>query len=541
MRISIGVDDFKELIQEVSSEGTHYFYCDKSMMIKDVIDDGSKILLFTRPRRFGKTLNMSMLSYFFGSKETLFDGLAISKHQNIMDMHHGQYPVISISFKGLKFSKYEDMFEGITRIIRRVFADHQDTFDLKNSQFSIYFDYTKPLNLVDITNSLAQLSEHLCTHYGKPVVILIDEYDAPLQTAYLNGYYDQAVDIFRNMFEDGLKTNKSLYKGVLTGITRIAQANLFSGLNHFRMYDIDSEKYSQYFGFTEDEVKNIIPEHYQDAKNWYNGYTFGKTTVYNPWSILSFMDNNFYYKAYWVNTSENSLIQKSLTADKMADVEKLINGESIILKIDNNLILKDIAGYKNAFFNLLYTSGYLTSAGDGARLDEKLVRIPNFEVKDFFETIVMKWFGRGGGTEFLMDLLDDLIDGHIIDLQTKLQDLILTTMSFHDVGEQTQESFYHGFLLGMTLGLKDRYLVKSNRESGYGRYDIALYPIDPGKNPGIVIEVKMNKESPETALMQIQDKAYATDLRQHGCKIIHLYGIHFDGKQVTTKLVTDLR
>ena len=537
MRISIGVDDFKELIQDVSSEGMHYFYCDKSMMIKEVIDDGSKILLFTRPRRFGKTLNMSMLSYFFGSKEALFNDLEISKYKHIMDTYRGQYPVISISFKGLKFTKYEDMFAGLEQIIRSAFELYESTFSKTSNKFDIYFNYAKKMTTVDLTKSLLLLSEHLRGHFGKPVLMLIDEYDAPLQTAYLNGYYDQAVDVFRNMFEDGLKTNKSLYKGVLTGITRIAQANLFSGLNHFRMYDIDSEKYSQYFGFTEDEVKNIIPEHSQDAKNWYNGYTFGKTTIYNPWSVLSFIDNNFYYKAYWVNTSENSLIQKSLTADKMADVEKLINGESIVLNIDNNLVLQHTEEYKNAFFNLLYTSGYLTSAGNGVRLDEKFVRIPNFEVKEFFETIVMKWFGRGGGTEFLMGLLDDLINGHIVDLQTKLQDLILTTMSFHDVGEQTQESFYHGFLLGMTLGLKDRYLVKSNRESGYGRYDIALYPIDPEKNPGIVIEIKMNKESPETAIMQIQDKEYATDLRQHGCHTLHLYGIHFDGKKVTTKLI----
>jgi hypothetical protein len=538
MRVPIGIDDFKELITVTSSTGERYFYCDKSMMIKDVIDDGPKVLLFTRPRRFGKTLNMSMLSYFFGTKEPLFNGLKISENQHIMDTYQGQYPVISVSFKGLKFSKYEDMFSGLCEIVRRAFMVHKNTFDLNSTQFSMYFDRTKPLNLVDVTSFLVRLSEHLHAHFGKPAIILIDEYDAPLQTAYIKGYYDDAVEIFRNMFEDGLKTNSSLYKGVLTGITRVAKANLFSGLNHFETYDIDSKKYEEYFGFTEDDVVKLCPkDHLAEIKEWYNGYTFGKYTIYNPWSILRCIQANFEYKPYWIDTAENSLIQKSLTADKMQDVEKLINNQSIVLKVDNNLVLKYLKEDRHAFFNLLYTSGYLTSAGDGSGPYEKLVRIPNKEVLEFFEMTVMKWFGRESGKSFLDDFLNDLIQGRSIDLQTKLQDLILNTMSFHDVGERVQESFYHGFLLGITLGLKGRYHVNSNRESGYGRYDIALYPNDPAKDPGIIIEVKMNKESADGAVLQIQDKAYATELKRHGCTALFLYGLHFDGKTVTTQMV----
>lgn len=541
MRVPVGVSDFKELIQDVSSQDDHYLYCDKTLMIKNVIDDGAKVLLFTRPRRFGKTLNMSMLSYFFGTKEPLFDGLEISKNQHIMDTYQGQYPVIFMSFKGLKHAKYEDMFEGITTLIRRAFADHQKTFDVHSSQFSIYFDHAKPLSLVNITNSLLQLSEHLHAYYGRRVLILIDEYDAPIQTGYLNDYYEEIVALMRNLFEDGLKDNGSLYKGVLTGITRIAKENLFSGLNHLRTCDIDQDDYAEYFGFTEEEVISFCPKEYiPTVKEWYNGYSFGtrrKLIIYNPWSVLTFIQSGFLEALYWINTSSNELVQQSLTAEKMADVEALISGHTVLLKVDSSTIFKYLKNSKNSFLNLLYSSGYLTSAGEALRFDEKFVRIPNREVQEFFETIVMKWFSRGNSTEFLQDFLAALLAGAIEKVQIYLSTIILESFSFHDVDVLKQESFYHGFLLGITLGLKGRYHVNSNRESGYGRYDIALYPNDPTKDPGVIIEVKMNKESADDAILQIQDKAYATELIRHGCKTVFLYGLHFDGKTVSTKMV----
>ena len=537
MRIPIGISDFKELIKDVSSTGEHYFYCDKSMLIQDIIDEGPKILLFTRPRRFGKTLNMSMLSYFFGSKEPLFDGLQIAENRHIMDKYHGQYPVISLSFKGLKQNNYQDMFIAFTRIIREIFSPYRDLF--QDPGDDAYFNKTKTFTLDMLCSALSVLSKKLHSYYGQPAIILIDEYDAPIQTGYINGYYEDIAALLRNLFEDGLKDNSSVYRGVLTGITRVAKANLFSGLNHFWMYDIDSEKYSQYFGFTENEVKAMIPEHYQDAKNWYNGYTFGETTIYNPWSILNFMYNNFHYKAYWIDTAENSLIQKSLTVDKMEAVEKLMSGGTVALKIDNNLVLKYLKEDRYAFFNLLYTSGYLTSAGEGPGPYEKLVRIPNKEVLEFFETTVLKWFGQGKGTAFLEDFFVAFLAGDADKVQIYLSTIILESFSFHDVDVLKQESFYHGFLLGLTLGLKGRYTVNSNRESGYGRYDIALYPNDPDKDPGIIIEVKINKESAHGAILQIQDKAYATELKRHGCKTVFLYGLHFDGKTVSTQLVVN--
>lgn len=541
MRIPIGVSDFKKLRMDTDLNVDPFFYCDKTLMINDIIQDGSEIILFTRPRRFGKTLNMSMLSYFFGTKEPLFDGLEIAKNKHVMDTYHGQYPVIFISFKGLKHTKYEDMFEGVSAIIRRAFADHQKTFDLNNSQFSIYFDHSKPLSLVNVTSSLLQLSEHLSVHYGQQVVILIDEYDAPIQTGYLNNYYEKIVALMRNLFEDGLKDNDCLYKGILTGITKVAKANLFSGLNHFETYDIDSKPYSEYFGFTESDVAKICPkEHLAEIKGWYNGYTFGNhTTIYNPWSVLRFVKSDFEYKPYWIETAENALIQKSLTADKLAEVKQLLDGQSLLIKIDNNLVLKYLRKYKDAFFNLLYTSGYLTAAGEGgAEYNEKYVRIPNREVREFFEDIVLKWFGGHGEGDFFQDFLDALLDGDNEGVQNVLSRIVKEAFSFQDGTKKQQESFYHGILLGITLSLKKRYLVKSNRESGYGLFDIALFPKDRERDTGVVIEIK-TRGSVDKAIEQIQKQEYATELKEYGCKTIHLYGIKFDGKKITTKLVTE--
>ena len=539
MRIPIGVSDFKRLIQDVSSIGEHYFYCDKSLMIKDIIDDGALVSLFTRPRRFGKTLNMSMLSYFFGNKEPLFDGLKISKYQDIIDRFHGKYPVVFISFKDIKLQTFDDMFASLADLIRKAFEQFSYAFDQTDAQFVPYFDYSHSMNANELTKSLQLLTTVLQQHHNQQVIVLIDEYDIPIQTSYLHGFYEQIITIMRIMFGAVLKDNDSLYKGILTGITKVAKANLFSGLNHFRTYDIDSEKYSQYFGFTEDEVKPIIPDHYQEAKAWYNGYIFDKVTVYNPWSILSFIDNNFQYRPYWIETAENALIQKSLTADKLIEVEKLLDGQSIFLKVDNNLILKYLRKYKYSFFNLLYTSGYLTATGEnGAEYNEKYVRIPNREVREFFEDVVLKWFAGHGEGDYFQDFLDALLDGDIKGVQSVLSRIVKEAFSFKDGTKKQQESFYHGILLGITLSLKKRYNVKSNRESGYGLFDIALFPKDPKKDPGVIIEIK-TKGSVDKAIEQIQSKEYSTELHEHGCSTVYLYGMAFDGKKVATKLVNE--
>lgn len=543
MRFSIGTDDFKKIRTEKSSEGQLSFYCDKSLLIKDIIDDGTSVFVFPRPKRFGKTLNLSMLKYFFDIEHPentkLFAGLQIAEHKNIMDEWQGKFPVVFISFKSLKCESFEKLEKALKVTLSNCYREHKYLLtsekldELDREKIRPYF--SKNFEESDFTYILKDLTEMLKKHHGKEVVVLIDEYDTPLQEAYLKGFYEEAITPLRNMLGEVLKGNDYLFKGVVTGITRIARESLFSGVNNLNVYDITSNQFAQYFGFTEQEIKTICdPTHLDDLKSWYNGYTFGDDLIiYNPWSVLNFLSRKYKFAPYWINTSSNDLIREMLTADKLENVKTLIDGQSIDIEIEPFTVMDNLKGNNTAFWNLLFMSGFLTLDSD------KKMRIPNKEILYFFEKVVISWFGNGGGIEFLGKLLGDFIGGRIIDLQTKLQKLLLETMSFHDVGEGTQESFYHGFLLGLTLGLKDRYTIKSNRESGYGRYDIALYPNNQKKDPGVIIEVKMNKESSETAVMQIQDKEYSTDLRQHGCKTVHLYGIHFDGKKVSTQLVTE--
>ena len=484
-----------------------------------------------------------MLKHFFDITEpentALFKGLKIAEYKNVMENWQGKYPVAFIGFKAFKCKDFETFKKDFKKIIADCYQNFKyllsseklDSFDKRNIEpyFSSDFDDS------GFTYSLKYLTGALEKHHEQKVVVLMDEYDTPLQEAYLNGFFEDAIHPFRAMMGEVFKGNTHLYKGVITGITRITKESLFSGVNNLDVFDITRNRYAEYFGFTEEEIRPICPEeHWEDLKAWYNGYRFGDDlTIYNPWSILKFCSNDYKLEPYWINTSGNDLIRKNLTGDKLTDVKNLIEGDSIAVKLQPFTVLDNLKRDKTSFWNLLFLSGYLT-------LDEnKKMRIPNQEIRYFFENIVVEWFGYRHDVNFLQDLLEDLIKGYVTDLQTKLQSLILETMSFHDVGERTQESFYHGFLLGITLGLKGRYIVKSNRESGFGRYDIALYPSDPDADPGVVIEVKMNKETATDALVQVQDKEYATDLRQHGCSTVRLYGIHFDGKTVTTQMMIE--
>ncbi|MBH1989486.1 MAG: AAA family ATPase, partial [Myxococcaceae bacterium] len=327
-----------------------------------------------------------------------------------------------------------------------------------------------------------------------------------------------------------LKSNTSLYKAVITGITRSFKESLSPDLNNIRVYDITQNAYANYFGFTEEEVGAVCPaEHLQELKSWYNGYHFGKSrlTIYNPWSILNFLSNHFDLRPYWINTSSNDLIQDCLTADKLPDAHKLIQRDSIDIPIEPHTVMSDLRENAYSFWNLLFISGYLTLDAEGKMM------IPNREVAYFFEKTVTAWFGGKQKERFLNEFLEDLIWGNALELQSKLQQLILETLSFHDVTERKQESFYHGFLLGMTLGLRGRYTVKSNRESGYGRYDLGLYPLNPLKDPGILIEVKMGLDA-AAGLEQVEEKAYYQDLQTAGCSKIQTYSIAFDGKRVSS-------
>ncbi len=544
MRFSLGIDDFKTLRTEKDSKEQLCFYCDKSLFIEDIINDGANVLVFPRPRRFGKTLNMSMLKYFFDINHpengTLFENLKITKNKNIMGDWQGKYPVVFIGFKAIKCDSFDTFIIAFKHCIFNCYKEFEylrtssKLTDIDKIQIEPYFSPNFETTLFE--NSLKYLTEMLAKHHSQKVILLIDEYDTPLQTAYLKGFYKEALTPFKTMLGEVLKSNVHLYKGIVTGITRIAKESLFSDVNNIKVCDITKQQYAQYFGFTEEEIVTICnPEHLDHLRMWYNGYRFGNNiTVYNPWSVLSFLDNQHQLEPYWINTSSNDLIRQSLTADKLADVRILIEGGSLPVEIEPFTVLDNLKENRTSFWNLLFMSGYLTLDAD------KKMRIPNQEIRYFFEKVVVAWFGHGRGPNFLDDFLAALLDGDFQGAQALLSRIALESFSFKDVTRKNQESFYHGVFLGITLGLKDRYVVKSNRESGLGVYDIALYPNNPQKDPGVVIELK-TQGTAEQALLQIQDKAYTTDLHQHGCKTIHSYGIHFDGKQVAVKLVTENR
>lgn len=533
-RYGIGLDDFKKLRTSVDSEGRHNFYCDKSMLIKEIIDDGSEIILLPRPRRFGKSLNLSMLKYFFGSTDDLFEGLAISQYPRVLEGWRGRFPVLMLNLKGLKADNYSNLVFSLRKLIVNRFEEYDylressKLNDLAHKKLEKYLQGN--FHDLEIQSAFYDLTQLLEKHHGQKVLVLMDEYDTPLQSAYLQGFFPEAIALFKSFLGELLKSNLSLYKSVITGITRISKESLFSDLNNVQTYDITCNEYASYFGFTENEVESMCPaEHLAELKSWYNGYRFGDgLTIYNPWSILHFLKKEYKLAPYWINTSSNDLIRECLTADKVKDARALIEGKSLDVGIESHTVMSHLKENPTSFWNLLFVSGYLTLDAHGK------MTLPNLEVQHFFQKIVLTWFGGTQGDSFLPALLEDLIQGDPVGLEQKLSSLILETMSVHDVSREKQESFYHGFLLGITLGLRGRYTLKSNRESGYGRYDLALYPLDTQKDPGLLIEVKMGPKA-EAGLKQVEDKAYFQDLKAQGCSQINSYCIAFDGKKVTLK------
>lgn len=539
MRFSIGTDDFKEIRTNKDSSEQLCFYCDKSLFIKDVIDDGAKVIVLPRPRRFGKTLSLSMLKYFFDITEgnvALFHSLKIAENKNIMENWQGQYPVIFISFKDFCACDYDSFLVDFKKTIYECYRNFQYLLastkidDALKKDMSVFFN--KDFATDSLKESLFCLTQALFLHHGQQAIVLMDEYDSPLHNAYLGDYFDKAIVMFRAMMGKTFKGNNYLYKGVITGILRIAKESLFSGVNNIEVYDITKNKYAQYFGFLEEEIKQICDEKHMAAlKSWYNGYRFGDNlTIYNPWSILKFCSNDYKLAPYWINTSSNDLIKETLSADKMEDVKTLIEGKSLDIRIDSFTVMNDLKINNASFWNLLFMSGYLTLDSD------KYMRIPNQEVHFFFEEIVLNWFGTVNGKNVIHEFLQYLLKGHVDFVQYLLEDMITKSFSIRDMTLPARESFYHGFLLGLVVGLEGRYVVKSNHESGKGYYDIALFPNDPVKDVGVLIEVKF-KQSTQSAINQIEEQNYKQALVLHGCKRILSYGFAFDGKNVAVQLL----
>ena len=534
-KIPIGVDDFKEIISN------DFYYVDKTKSIEDILSDGSKVKLFTRPRRFGKTLNMSTLKYFFDinnavENRKLFNGLDIEKSEYISE--HGKYPVIFISMKGIKATTWLASLFAIKGLIAELYNEFEFIRDILNKAELEKFDkiWLKKDD-GEYENALKNLTAFLYKYYKKEVILLIDEYDNPLITAHKYDYYDDALPFFKVFYGEALKTNPYLKMGVMTGIIRVIKADIFSDLNNLSVYSILNDFYSDFFGFIQDEVKKALKDfniEYElpDVKAWYDGYKFGNSDVYNPWSILKFLQFKKLIP-YWIDTSDNYLINKTLknaSSDTMEALQALFSSESVEENINGNSDLSILFG-EEEIWELLLFSGYLT-------IDKKIgedyenvytLRLPNREVKEFFK---QKFIDVNFGESLFRNTMEALKKSKIDNFEKYLQNIILKSTSYNDT---KNEDFYHGLILGMTLYLDRDYYITSNRESGLGRYDVIIEPKNKN-NRGFILEFKVAKSEKELekvsqeAIEQIINKKYDISLKERGIRDITLLGIAFFGK-----------
>ncbi len=542
-KVPIAVEDFKEIIEQ------DYYYVDKTKFIEDILNDGAKVKLFCRPRRFGKTLNMSTLKYFFNienkdENRKLFNGLYIENSPLIEEQ--GKYPVIFLSLKGITASTWEGAVKNIRDKIFKLYNEYDGKINhiLTENENKIFNKFAgKESDEEELKTSLSFLTSLLYKYYNQKVVVLIDEYDSPIMNAYEKGYYNEMRDFLKAFYGDVLKTNEYLQVGVLTGIIRVAQAGIFSDLNNFISYTTLNDEYSQSFGLVEDEVKAMLSCYkigYEmlEVKKWYDGYSFGKDEIYNPWSILNFVQFKV-LKSYWINTSSNFMIRELLEhtgEEGLKTLEKIFNQEEVAVRITENVRFGNNLSASEVWELMLY-SGYLTING-GLDDGRYLVRIPNMEIMNFFKdeflTIV---FGNYDKVDRLRDALKDK---NIEQLNKSIEELVLHTMSSHDITKY-YENPYHMLLLGFFYALDGYYLPKSNMEAGYGRADIILFPKDKTK-AGYILELKRAytkkpEKEVEKALQQIDDNKYYVELERYGAKEIIKLGYVFDGKKVISSYI----
>ena len=533
-KLPIGIDDFKKLIEK------NAYYIDKTKYIEEILDDISEVKLFTRPRRFGKTLNMLTLKYFFDieNKEEnrkLFKNLYIEKSEYFKEQ--GQYPVIFISLKGLKEKTWENCFNEIKALISKLYNEFEFIKKVLNeSELNIFDKIWLKKDDGEYTNALKNLTSFLYKYYKKEVILLIDEYDAPLINAYEYGYYDEAILFFKVFYGEALKTNLYLRTGIMTGIIRVIKAGIFSDLNNLKIYSILDKEYSDFFGFTQEEVKKALEDfniEYElpEVKSWYDGYKFGNSEVYNPWSILNFLQHKE-LEAYWVKTSSNFLIKealKNVNLDVKESLENLFNGENVEEVITGNSDLSSLLSYHD-IWELLLFSGYLTI---NKKIDKKLysLRLPNREIKELFKD---EFIDISFGESQFIKTMESLKRNKLEDFEKNLQKILLNSTSYQDT---KNEDFYHGLILGMTLYLDSQYYVTSNKESGLGRYDVTIEPKNEN-NKAYVLEFKVTKNEEDLekeskqAIEQIISKKYDVSLKERGIKDIIILGVAFCGKLV---------
>ncbi len=547
----IGISDFKKVIEN------KYYYVDKSLFIKDLIDNASEVNLIARPRRFGKTLNMSMLKYFFEktgeNNSILFKDLAISQYQEYKQ-YQEKYPVIFITLKDIKCNTWEETYLNLQTIIQAEF----EKFDyLLNSNYlkQSEKDYINRIlslngNIVDYSVSLSKLTYFLYKHYNIKPILLIDEYDVPIQSSFINGFYDNTISFMRNWLSGGLKDNTYLSFAVLTGILRVAKESIFSGLNNLEVSTVIDEQYNQYFGFTQKEVAKMTSDlgyenKLEQIKQWYDGYNFGGLEIYNPWSVINYFKNKCTPKSYWVNTSSNDIIREIINNSDNSlrqDLESLLNGKAIDTDLNMNIVYNEVYRTQENIYSFLVSTGYLKATPKNIlpNIDDfeyynliYSLTVPNKEMTYVYRDEIISYFSSSLNFKDMKNMLNALLLGDVNKFKMLFQDLVLKTISYFD----TSESFYHGLMLGIVASLMGAYQVKSNRESGYGRFDIMLIPKNKNLH-GIIMEFKYSyTESAlyyvaKKALEQIENNKYDTELKDININCFHKFGIAFSGKKI---------
>ena len=544
--IPVGIENFEDIIKD------NYYYVDKSMLIEDILVNRAAVTLFTRPRRFGKTLNMSMIKYFFDVRNKdenrkLFEGLKIFGSEYMKEQ--GKYPVIFVSLKDLRGDTWEMCLLEIKKLISKIYREFQYITEKMNKDDKEIYDSIKNRkNDMDLNTSIELLSEYLFEYYGERVIILIDEYDAPIINAFDKGYYNEAINFFQVFYSSALKTNDSLKYGILTGITRIIKEGIFSGLNNLKVDTILNKKYSEYFGLLESEVIKMLDYFemkykIEEVKEWYNGYIFGDKRVYNPWSIINYVDNGE-IKAYWANVSGNTLLENMLDQageDVYTDLKRFTDGESIEKYISDGTTIKSLLSNDDEIWQLFLYSGYLTKAKEQIEIDETSeytniynLKIPNKEIRKYFGNMFLnRFFGTELKTSILIKALES---GDIKKFEKTLGEIMVNMLSHFDLDSE-MEKIYQVFMIGLVGFLMGKYEIISNNESGYGRYDLAMIPIKSNEK-AYLMEFKISKTEKgmtlkaEEALKQIDEKKYDTRLKARGIKNILKIGIAFYGKKV---------
>ncbi len=551
--LPIGVDNFGKLITR------DYYYIDKTLLIKDLLDNKADVNLFTRPRRFGKTLNMSMLQYYFEKREKnnsyLFENLNIMEAGEEYVSHMGQYPVINLSLKSAKQPNFELAYISIARRIAEEYKRHEyilKSENLKNEKERFLKILKEQGDEGDYTDSIFFLSQCLEKYHNKKVIILIDEYDVPLENAFFEGFYDKMIAFLRSLFESALKTNSSLEFSVITGCLRISRESIFTGLNNLNIVSILNDRYAEHFGFTDDEVKKILKDYkleekYSIIKEWYNGYIFGSTNVYNPWSVVKYVYDllpniNVFPSSYWANTSSNSIVKSLIEkADSVTkkEIELLIEGKTIEKRVHEDITYDEMYDSMENLWNFMFFTGYFKKVGE--RMDEEdnhyiTLKIPNKEVKYIFKNKILKWFHDKVKVKDLSTMYSAIFNKDVETFQKELNAMLRQTISFNDA----YENFYHGFTLGVLANMHD-FLVKSNREAGDGRSDIFIKSLSIFE-PCVILELKVCDKPKDIfkkcdeALAQIDAKNYEEELKEEGYENIIKYGISFYRKDCVIKV-----